>query len=157
MLYIIIVTSLTRHVYYTGWILADGICNMSGMGFNGYDEHGCPKWDLVSNVNVLGIEFGSNLRESLEAWNCGTMKWLRFMVYERAIMQKTLFTYMLSSIWHGFYPGYYVTFVSGAFFTIVARYVSNSTAFSIYYLDCNSRTLDLAMLPSNSAMKLKSP
>lgn len=54
------------------------------------------------------------------------MKWLRFMVYERARAQKTMLTYMLSSLWHGFYPGYYITFVSGAFFTIVARYVSLS-------------------------------
>lgn len=125
-LYIVAVTSLTRHVYFTGWILADAICNLSGLGFNGYREDGSAKWDLVSNVSVLGIEFGSNLRETLEGWNCGTMKWLRFMVYERACMQKTLFTYMLSSIWHGFYPGYYVTFVSGAFFTIVARYLRRS-------------------------------
>ncbi|XP_068233756.1 lysophospholipid acyltransferase 6-like [Palaemon carinicauda] len=125
-MYIVAVTSLTRHVYYTGWILADSICNMSGMGFNGYDNHGAAKWDLVSNVNVLGIEFGSNLRESLEAWNSGTMKWLRFMVYERAPVQKTLFTYMLSSLWHGFYPGYYLTFIGGAFFTVVARTVRRS-------------------------------
>ncbi|XP_064097463.1 lysophospholipid acyltransferase 6-like isoform X1 [Macrobrachium nipponense] len=125
-MYIVAVTSLTRHVYYTGWILADSICNMSGMGFNGYDNHGAAKWDLVSNVNVLGIEFGSNLRESLEAWNSGTMKWLRFMVYERAPFQKTLFTYMLSSLWHGFYPGYYLTFIGGAFFTVVARTVRRS-------------------------------
>nr|XP_053627289.1 lysophospholipid acyltransferase 6-like [Cherax quadricarinatus] len=121
--YIIAVTSLTRHVYYTAWLLGDSICNMSGMGFNGYNKDGSAKWDLVSNVNIVIMETGLSLRETIEAWNSGTMKWLRFMVYERATVQKTLFTYMLSSVWHGFYPGYYITFVSGAFFTIAARYV----------------------------------
>ncbi|XP_063611150.1 lysophospholipid acyltransferase 6-like [Penaeus indicus] len=124
--YILAVTSLTRHVYYTGWMLGDSICNMSGMGFNGYNADGQPQWNLVSNVDILGVEFGLSLRDTLEAWNSGTMKWLRFMVYERAPTQKTLFTYMLSSIWHGFYPGYYITFVSGAFFTIAARNVRRS-------------------------------
>ncbi|XP_071544242.1 lysophospholipid acyltransferase 6 isoform X2 [Panulirus ornatus] len=124
--YIVAVTSFTRHVYYTAWLLGDSICNMSGMGFNGYSKDGTARWDLVSNVNLIGVETGLSLRETLEAWNSGTMKWLRFMVYERAGTQKTLFTYMLSSIWHGFYPGYYITFVSGAFFTIAARYVRRS-------------------------------
>ncbi|KAK4312918.1 hypothetical protein Pmani_015689 [Petrolisthes manimaculis] len=124
--FILAVTSCTRHVYYTGWLLGDSICNMSGMGFNGYNKDGTPRWDLVSNVDVASVETSLSLRDTLGAWNSGTMKWLRFMVYERAGEQKTLLTYMLSSLWHGFYPGYYITFVSGAFFTIVARYVRRS-------------------------------
>lgn len=54
--YIVAVTSLTRHVYYTGWMLGDSICNMSGMGFNGYNADGTAKWNLVSNVDILGVE-----------------------------------------------------------------------------------------------------
>ena len=34
----------------------DAVCNASGFGFNGYDSHGLPKWDLCTNVNILGIE-----------------------------------------------------------------------------------------------------
>lgn len=26
------------------------------MGFNGYKRDGTPKWDLVSNVDVVGVE-----------------------------------------------------------------------------------------------------
>ena len=37
-------------------ISGDAICNASGFGFNGYDSHGNPKWDLCTNVNILGIE-----------------------------------------------------------------------------------------------------
>ncbi|XP_063851703.1 lysophospholipid acyltransferase 6-like [Scylla paramamosain] len=124
--FLVAVTSLTRHVYYTAWLLGDSICNMSGIGYNGKGPDGAHRWDMVSNVDVVGVESALSLRDTLEAWNSGTMKWLRFMVYERATVQKTLFTYMLSSMWHGFYPGYYITFVSGAYFTIAARYVRRS-------------------------------
>ena len=34
----------------------DAICNAGGFGFNGYDKNGKAKWDLITNVNILGIE-----------------------------------------------------------------------------------------------------
>jgi len=45
-------------------------------------------------------------------------------MYERAGRNKVIYTYALSALWHGFYPGYYLTFASGAFFTVAARSVS---------------------------------
>lgn len=35
---------------------ADAVANASGLGFNGYDELGKPKWDLVSNVDIIEFE-----------------------------------------------------------------------------------------------------
>lgn len=67
---------------------------------------------------------GRNLRESIEAWNMGTNRWLRMIVYERVNKYSTILTYALSAVWHGFYPGYYLTFASGALFTFGARTVS---------------------------------
>lgn len=66
-----------------------------------------------------------NLKESIEHWNKGTNGWLRSIVYERVEHNKLVFTYALSALWHGFYPGYYLTFANAAFFTIVARSVRN--------------------------------
>lgn len=48
------------------------------------------------------------------------------IVYERVEKHGMLLTYGLSAIWHGFYPGYYITFASGAFFTQASRVVSGS-------------------------------
>lgn len=31
-------------------------CNASGMGFNGYSNDGHPKWDLMSNVDIIRFE-----------------------------------------------------------------------------------------------------
>lgn len=45
-----------RIKYYLAWVLADAVNNASGLGFNGYDEKGNAKWDLVSNVNIFREE-----------------------------------------------------------------------------------------------------
>lgn len=70
------------------------------------------------------LQVASNLRNSIDAWNKGTNRWLRIMVYERVRSHSTALTYGLSALWHGFYPGYYLTFASGALFTFGARAVS---------------------------------
>lgn len=49
-------TTTIRFKYYHAWLLADAICNNSGLGFNGYEKDGNPKWDLISNINVISFE-----------------------------------------------------------------------------------------------------
>ncbi|XP_014224563.1 lysophospholipid acyltransferase 1 [Trichogramma pretiosum] len=121
--YLIISTMLVRFKYYHAWLFADAICNNSGLGFNGFDENGSARWDLLSNVDVWKFETALSLHDSIEAWNKGTNRWLRMIVYDRVTKYRTVLTYGLSAVWHGFYPGYYLTFASGAFFTFVARTV----------------------------------
>jgi hypothetical protein len=36
--------------------MSDAICNESGLGFNGYDADGSPKWDLLTNIYVIPFE-----------------------------------------------------------------------------------------------------
>lgn len=49
-------TTVVRFKYYHAWLLADAICNNSGLGFNGYDTDGNAKWDMVTNINVISFE-----------------------------------------------------------------------------------------------------
>uniref|UniRef100_A0A914XMX9 Lysophospholipid acyltransferase 1 n=1 Tax=Plectus sambesii TaxID=2011161 RepID=A0A914XMX9_9BILA len=122
---LIFVMMLQRVQYYFVWMFADAICNASGLGFAGYDEHGKPKWDLVSSVNPYKVEMATNFKDTLDAWNCTTMYWLRRVAYDRAPPQfRTVYTYLLSAWWHGFFPGYYLTFLTGALFTVAGRTVS---------------------------------
>lgn len=121
MWYLMIVTLLVRLKYYHAWVFADAICNNSGLGYAGRDEKGEAKWDLFSNVDVYGFETSLSLRDSIEHWNKGTNRWLRTVVYERVKYNKLVYTYALSALWHGFYPGYYLTFANGAFYTLVSR------------------------------------
>lgn len=65
MMYIVITTTISRFKYYHAWLLADAICNASGLGFNGYDAKGRARWDLISNVDVLKFEV-STLYENID-------------------------------------------------------------------------------------------
>lgn len=119
--YLMIVTMLVRFKYYYAWMFADAICNNSGLGFTGYDDKGQAQWDMTSNVDILKFEMSLSLKDSIAHWNKRTNVWLRSVVYERGGRNKVYYTYALSALWHGFYPGYYLTFASGALFTIAGR------------------------------------
>lgn len=60
--FIMMSTTITRFKYYHAWLLADAICNNSGLGFNGYEKDGNPKWDQISNINVISFE--------VSKWQC---------------------------------------------------------------------------------------
>lgn len=121
--YMMMATTAVRFKYYFAWLMADAICNCSGFGFNGYERDGVtPRWDMVSNIDVWAFEFGTNFRNCINAWNTGTNRWLRMVVFERVPKRfGTVLTFSLSALWHGFYPGYYITFATGAFIVMAAR------------------------------------
>lgn len=54
--YVMMATTVVRFKYYHAWLWADAICNNSGIGFNGFDERGRSRWDLISNINVINFE-----------------------------------------------------------------------------------------------------
>ncbi len=75
------------------------------------------------------LQFAGNIRNAISSWNTGTNAWLRFLVYERMEKYqnyKTVATFMLSAVWHGFYPGYYLCFVTAALLVSAARSVSRT-------------------------------
>lgn len=120
--YILVLTMLARLKYYVAWHLGEVISNVSGLGFNGYDFLHRPKWDLLSNMDLWKFETCLSMRDAIIAWNKTTQTWLRRTAYDRVPKKlSVLATYVLSALWHGFYPGYYLTFLGGAIFTIAAR------------------------------------
>ena len=119
----------TRLKYYGVWSLTEGACIMSGMGYNGIDpKSGSARWDRLNNVYPWGIESAQNSRAYLENWNKNTNHWLRNYVYLRVTpkgkkpgFRASLATFTTSAFWHGFYPGYYLTFALAAFIQTVAK------------------------------------
>lgn len=98
------VTIFKRCQYYYAWLFADGVSNLSGFGFNGFDADHKPKWNLISNVNVWKVESALSLKDTLDNWNCTTMYWLRRVAFERVPKNyRTVSTYLLSAVWHGFF------------------------------------------------------
>ncbi|CEG40878.1 lysophospholipid acyltransferase [Plasmopara halstedii] len=118
---LLIALFLTRAKYYLAWKLAEGATVLTGTGFEGFDEQNNPKgWDGVSNVDIIGFELGANVREISRAWNKGTQNWLERYVYTRT-GNSLLATYLVSALWHGFYPGYYLFFLTVPLATAVNR------------------------------------
>lgn len=68
----------------------------------------------------------------LDNWNIQTALWLKRVCYERTSWNPTIQTFVLSAIWHGVYPGYYLTFLTGVLMTLAARAMRSS--FRHYFL-----------------------
>ncbi|KAI8099740.1 MBOAT, membrane-bound O-acyltransferase family-domain-containing protein [Halteromyces radiatus] len=128
-IFVQIVGPLTRFRFYTVWMLAEGACMVVGLGFNGFDEKDHPRWDRVVNAN-LNTDWAPCFKVLVERWNSGGNRWLKHYVYMRVVsppgskqkpvVPPMLLTYVISSIWHGFHPGYYVYFLSVAMIQHVA-------------------------------------
>jgi hypothetical protein len=73
-----IITISERAKYYLAWVLTDIVHNASGLGFNGYDEHGKAKWDLCTSVNILKLETSTSLKSFFDNWNIPTQLWFRY-------------------------------------------------------------------------------
>ncbi|KAK7480112.1 hypothetical protein BaRGS_00028672 [Batillaria attramentaria] len=122
-LYVLVCMTLAKQKYYFAWTLGESVNIAAGLGFNGYDNSGKPKWDLVENVDIWDVEMALSLKVNIDGWNKKTLVWLRRVVYDRAPKYQTLAVFAVSAFWHGFYPGYYLTFGTAALFTIAARQV----------------------------------
>ncbi|XP_038131852.1 lysophospholipid acyltransferase 1 [Cyprinodon tularosa] len=115
-----------RPKFYFAWTLADAVNNAAGYGFLGIDESGRPSWDLISNLNIIGIETATSFKTFIDNWNIQTGIWLKTVCYDRAPKHRLALTFLLSALWHGVYPGYYFTFITAIPITIAARAIRRS-------------------------------
>ncbi|EAW08634.1 lysophospholipid acyltransferase [Aspergillus clavatus NRRL 1] len=119
----------TRLKYYGVWSLTEGACILSGLGYNGFDaKSGKVFWNRLENIDPWKLETAQNSHGYLGNWNKNTNHWLRNYVYLRVTpkgkkpgFRASMATFTTSAFWHGFYPGYYLTFVLGSFIQTVAK------------------------------------
>uniref|UniRef100_A0A8C8YAW9 Membrane bound O-acyltransferase domain containing 1 n=1 Tax=Panthera leo TaxID=9689 RepID=A0A8C8YAW9_PANLE len=138
--YLYIVMQASKPKYYFAWTLADAVNNAAGFGFSGVDKNGNFCWDLLSNLNIWKIETATSFKMYLENWNIQTATWLKRVCYERVPWYPTVLTFVLSALWHGVYPGYYFTFLTGTLVTVAARTMRNN--YRHYFL--SSKALKVA-------------
>ncbi|RAL07759.1 lysophospholipid acyltransferase [Aspergillus homomorphus CBS 101889] len=118
-----------RCKYYGVWSLTEGACILSGMGYNGFDpKSGVVFWNRLENVDPWSLETAQNSHGYLGSWNKNTNHWLRNYVYLRVTpkgkkpgFRASMATFTTSAFWHGFYPGYYLTFILGSIIQTVAK------------------------------------
>lgn len=105
---------ITRMKYYFAWKVAEGASILAGFGFEGYDAEGkVIGWGGVSNVDPIAYESAANITLLSRAWNKRTQGWLERYTYQRT-GKSLLATYFIVSVWHGFYPGFYVFFLTSS-------------------------------------------
>lgn len=80
------------------------------------------------NVNFFAIESTCDFRTIIGEWNVCTNRWLHTYIYQRLgrNFKANLSTYLVSAFWHGFYPGYYISFISGALYTALTKLIYKS-------------------------------
>uniref|UniRef100_A0A6G3MIQ5 Lysophospholipid acyltransferase 1 (Trinotate prediction) n=1 Tax=Henneguya salminicola TaxID=69463 RepID=A0A6G3MIQ5_HENSL len=116
-------------MYYTTWKSAESACNLCYVGFGGILEDGTQDWTKCQNVNILGYEFSTNMKEAVDNWNITTNHWLRKVVYNRVPKQKVICTFLVSALWHGFFLHYYYFFI----FTSLMIHIGRKVCFLTYY------------------------
>jgi len=101
--------------YQSVWLLAEGVCTVSGLSHNGSYEDGTPCWTGCANVKLRRLETATQFGHYIEAFNINTNGWVATYVYKRLkfmnnrmISQVT--TLIFLALWHGWHPGYYLTF-----------------------------------------------
>ncbi|KAK4548479.1 hypothetical protein LTR36_009389 [Oleoguttula mirabilis] len=120
---------VARTKYYGVWTLTEGACILSGIGYKGLDpKTGKPDWSRLTNIKPLGVELAQNSHAYLGNWNVNTNHWLRNYMYLRVTpkgkkpgFRASMATFVTSAFWHGFMPGYYMTFVLASFIQNVAK------------------------------------
>ncbi|CAJ0932026.1 unnamed protein product [Ranitomeya imitator] len=46
---------ITLYKYVTCWLVTEGVCILSGLGYNGKDETGQPLWDACANMKAMDL------------------------------------------------------------------------------------------------------
>lgn len=118
--------TMVRMKYYFAWYLAECGFIACGAGYRTEAAKGktpgAVKWDKFANAVWWRVEFAPNVYSVTTYWNIKTADWLKNYVYLRLPRGvNTYGTYALSAFWHGFYPGYYLFFLTTAVFTELAR------------------------------------
>lgn len=119
----------SRLKYYGVWALTEASCILCGLGYNGLDAAtGKILWNGLCHVDPMRVETAQNTRAYLGSWNINTNNWLRNYIYLRVTplgkkpgFRASMVTFVTSAFWHGFYPGYYLSFVLASFMQTVAK------------------------------------
>lgn len=121
-IYMYVCGPVARSKYYIAWTLTYSSLIFSGMAYG----ETVSKDKIIPNVekgsygSLIYNEFGMDPRLKMIYWNMSIHIWLKYNVYTRVLASErfkdnramaSFITYAFSSVWHGFYPSYYISFL----------------------------------------------
>jgi len=103
--------------YLSAWLMAEGICVISGLSFSGLREDGSADWRGCANVKISRLETSLKFGHVIESFNINTNNWVAVYIYKRLkfLGSRTIsqvVTLIFLAVWHGFHSGYYLVFLN---------------------------------------------
>jgi len=110
-----------------------------------YDEDDFTK---IQSVRIYNFEMEIDPNEKLHYWNRTVHLWLKYQVFFRLINLEhkffkknfalaSLIVFVISAVWHGFYPGYYIFFIQLYFIQQSAKMLEEKFDFFKKVKQCN--------------------
>jgi len=118
--------------------------------------NGDRQWQYREHWNALNVAGLSN------TWNICAHLWLKYYIFvrwmdrdsKRSQLTPTVVTYIVSSVWHGIDPGFFVFFLFGGVLDVSARMIKASKLseipYELYYVPClllNRSVMSLLAIP----------
>ena len=107
--------------YYVAILFGECCATASGVGFSGYSASGKPIYSNVLNLRAFDCMLPCSPKLLMEGWHITISQWLRYSVYERVTVMKTLSVFLSSALWHGFYIGILLGMTYGAVLVLAGR------------------------------------
>lgn len=116
-------TEIFYFKYYVVWWLGEGATALIGLSYNGRNAKGEVKWDRIRMLDLVKYKLAKSIvRDAVPSWNMMSQHWLRRYVHQRLMSAgashniSRILTFLISALWHGLYPGYFLFFGMGATF-----------------------------------------
>ncbi|XP_068616661.1 lysophospholipid acyltransferase 5 [Brachionichthys hirsutus] len=123
--FILLWAKIVLYKYVCCWLIAEGVCILSGLGYNGAVD-GKHKWDACANMKVWLYETTPLFGGTIASFNINTNSWAARQVFKRlrfmgnkALSQ--VLTLLFLTIWHGLHSGYIMCFSMEFFIMTVER------------------------------------
>lgn len=107
---------VTLYKYISCWLIAEGVCIMSGLAYNGRNpSDGKPLWDGCRNVHCLLLETCTEFGHIIQSFNVNTNAFVAQYIYKRLRFLNNKYLSQIGAlvflaVWHGLHSGYYACF-----------------------------------------------
>ncbi|TRZ01736.1 hypothetical protein DNTS_032285, partial [Danionella cerebrum] len=113
--YILLWVKINLYKYISCWLITEGVCILSGLGYNDKNENGEHQWDSCANVRVWLFETTPLFTGTINSFNIITNNWVAKHVFKRLRflgnkLVSQMFTLLFLAIWHGLHSGYLICF-----------------------------------------------
>jgi len=124
--YIEVLATGAKAKYYATFKMLEAGVIFSGQAYNGIDENTKqPKFDKMRMTDIISTELCVFLKTLADEWNRPAQLWLKECIYTRMhanVVLKVFITFIISALWHGFYPVYILAFCLYAIAVVNTKY-----------------------------------